>query len=120
VCVVSEIVKLTVKIAVVFLTVAGDAGVEGNLVAGTSITSEAQEFAVWDASVAAGCAGVVEVAASTPAFDGFGMDAEFLRELADSVRPWHRLVANCCLLLLKDSGFRNSYKPSLERVWTVS
>ena len=57
--------------------------------------------------------GVVKVAASTPPFDGFGVDAEFLRELTDSVRPWHRFVANCYLLLVKDSEFKNSYKPPL-------
>ncbi len=111
VSVVSKTVELPIKVAVVFLSVTGDAGVERDVVAGASITSEAEEFTVWDASVAAGRACVVKVAVSTPPFDSFGVDAKFLRELADGVRPWHRVVANHHLLLLKDSEFRNSYEP---------
>lgn len=47
VSVVSEAVKLAVKIAVVLLSVAGDAGVEGNLVAGAVVAGESEEFAAW-------------------------------------------------------------------------
>lgn len=39
-------------------------------VAGTVVASEAEKVAVWDAAVAAGRAGGVKIAASTPAFDG--------------------------------------------------
>jgi len=83
--------------------VAGDAGVESHSIARAVVAREAEKFAVRDAAVATGRAGVVEVAASTPAFDGFGVDAEFRSELTDCVRPWHPVVANYFLLLVKDS-----------------
>ena len=37
------------------------------------------------------------------------MDAEFIRELANRVRPWHRVGTTCCSLLLKDPYLRDSY-----------
>jgi hypothetical protein len=92
--VVCESVELPVKVAVVFLSVTGDTSVEGDTVCRTSVTSKAAEFAVWNPSFTARCAGVIEVVVATPAFDGLGVNTEFIRELANRVRLWHSDVTD--------------------------
>jgi hypothetical protein len=44
---------------------------------------------VWNPSFSARCSGVVEVVVATPAFHGLDVNTEFVRELANRVRPWH-------------------------------
>jgi hypothetical protein len=85
---------LAVKVAVVFLVVTGDASVECNTVCRTSIASKPEKFAVWNPPFTTRRAGVVQVFVPTPAFDGLGMNTEFVRELANRVRSRHSDVTS--------------------------
>jgi radical SAM protein with 4Fe4S-binding SPASM domain len=92
VSVVCESVELAVEVAVVFLSVTGNTSVEGDTVCRTSVASKSAEFAVWNPSFTARCSGVIEVVVATPAFDGLGVNTEFICELTNRVRPWHFLL----------------------------
>ena len=76
-------VKLMVKVAVIFLSVTADAAVESNTVCETSIACKSAEFLMWNPPFTAWCSSVVEVVVATPAFDCLGVNTEFVRELAN-------------------------------------
>jgi len=74
---------LPVEIAVFFLSVTGNTSVEGNTVCRTSIASKSAEFPMWNPSFTARRSGVIEVVIATPAFDGLGVNTEFVCKFAN-------------------------------------
>jgi len=89
VSIVCESVNLAVEVAVVFLIMTGHTTVEGNTICWPSVARESAEFLVWNSSFTAWCSGIIEIVVATPAFDGLGVNTEFIRELANRVRPRH-------------------------------
>ena len=92
VSVVSKPIELTFKIAVVFLTVAGDTCVESNAVSGASIASEAEKFSVWDTAVAAGRARIIR----GPRFDTSASQFRGGRRVLRRTHRSRTTVASCC------------------------